>query len=177
VAVPRALAMAAGLLVMGGLLSGCVARPGVAATAGGKTISTADLAASLDQLETMLPGSGITSSLALTVLVQEPVYVSVATEHGLGTVTDDQAALALASIPGYQDPHEALTSENLAIGRYVALSTAVSMSPEAGAIQKDLEIALQAQAVTVNPRYGTYDPTTAQVSPVLPPAWLELPAS
>jgi hypothetical protein len=162
-AVSGALALAA--LAVGG----CSAQSGAAAVVDGRPISIADLHAATDQLAPFLQDA--TPAGVLVVLIAEPTFQRVATEHGAGVSTqqaqallDDLAAQGEGEAPEFSD-------SALAVARFTLLQQGLQQLPDGQDVIAQVSEELAELDVDVNPRFGQVDFAAGGITPVVHP-WL-----
>ena len=167
----RSVALVAGAVALVGALAGCSAKPGVAATVNGHEITTSEVSTTIADF-TPLSGQ-VSASAVLNELVLEPIYLEVASKHGVA-VSEDDAKAAIASAFAGKGPVPD-SAGTLAIARFELTANKISQSQDASAIATDLTAALKDASITVNPRFGTFDPAAASVTSVVTaptqPAW------
>lgn len=160
-----ALAVGAALVVAG--CSG--AGPDRAAIVDGQVISETAMQTAMAQVNAMDPQlltAKLTPTSTLNALIQAPVILTYLDERGVRV--SDSVATQDAAKRGIADPADS----TLAI---VKLASALSTAQTDGSFTQDdvatLTQKLQALEVEANPRYGTYDPQTAQVQ-LTSPGWV-----
>lgn len=161
------------LVLVTGILAGCAggARPGTAAVVDGRTIPASEVSDALSQLGPLF--NGATPQLVLQVLIDEPTLTQLASDKGVG-INDAEATQFLAQSfqgAGVAAPARYSTGA-MAIARYqLAANNVQGLSDSASAVA-DLQKRLAALKVTVNPRYGTFDPTAAGVAAPTASPWI-----
>lgn len=167
----RSVALVAGAVALVGALAGCSAKPGVAATVNGQDITTREVSTTIADF-TPLSGQ-VSASAVLNELVLEPIYLEVAQKHDVA-VSEDDAKAAIASAFAGKGPVPD-SAGTLAIARFELTANKIAQSPQASAIAADLATALKGASITVNPRFGTFDPAAVSVTSVVTaptqPAW------
>ncbi len=140
-----------------------------AATVDGTVISESDLQSTMREVNAMEPAllqNPLSPSGTLTALVQAPVVLDVLADKGVAV--SDSVARRTASERGLTDPSEGAL-------KIVRLATAIGSAQQGGQITEadaaTLQERLGALDVTVNPRYGTFDPQTASVQ-LTQPGWI-----
>ena len=143
-----------------------------AATVDGTVISESDLQTTMREVNSMEPAlvqNALSPSGTLTALVQAPVVLDVLA--GKGIAVSDSVARRTATERGLRDPSEGTL-------QIVRLATAIGNAQQAGQITEadaaTLQERLGALDVTVNPRYGSFDPQTASVQ-LTQPGWITAP--
>jgi hypothetical protein len=164
-------ALVVGAVAVVGALTGCSAKPGVAATVNGQEISTQEVATTISDFE---PLSGeIAASAVLNELVLEPVYLKVAEKYGVAVSADDAKTAVASAFEGRATVPD--SAGTIAIARFELTANKISQSPDASAIAEEIAAELKAATISVNPRFGTFDPETASVTSVVTspttPAW------
>ncbi|UFU03822.1 SurA N-terminal domain-containing protein [Ruania suaedae] len=173
IAAPAAVVMTAALFA-----SGCAGQPGAAAVVDGEAITESELTDAATTLEPFLQ-EGVAPAALLGAMIQAPVLVDVAAEQGIGFSADQarEQLTANAEAGGIEVP-ESFSPETMELARYLFLAGLVNQSPDAQAINEEVLARLAELDVEVSPRYGSWDPTLAQGSPVQPgqPEWIVAPA-
>jgi hypothetical protein len=143
-----------------------------AATVDGTVISESDLQTTMREVNAMEPAlvqNALSPSSTLTALVQAPVVLDVLA--GKGIAVSDSVARRTATERGLRDPSEGTL-------QIVRLATAIGNAQQGGQITESdaatLQERLGALDVTVNPRYGAFDPQTASVQ-LTQPGWITSP--
>lgn len=170
----RATAVATALgLVLG--LAGCTAAPGIAAVAGDRTITQAELVRTQEDLSLLIEAPDAASVLyAMTIA---PFYIEAAADNGVGVSLEEaRAAMAqnaankgIENLPALGDGAVDVFRSAMAAQNITALPDAEEIL--AGAQQEIAELDLD-----VNPRYGTVDTRTGQVAPLTLP-WIVTPGA
>jgi hypothetical protein len=158
------------------LLAGCgsPAGPDRAAVVDGRVIPETSLQQAMAEVNSMDPPllqAKLTPTGTLTALVQAPVVLHYLDTKGVKV--SDSVAKATAAQRGVADP-SASTMEIIKLAG--AITTAQSKGAITDADAAALTKELQALDVEANPRYGTYDPTTAAVQ-LQTPAWVTPPTA
>ena len=158
-----ALALTAALVT-----AGCgTAEAGRAAVVDGRVIAESEVRSTMEQVNAMgVLQQPLTSATALTALVRSAPALTFFEENGV--VASRSVAVQAARDAGVADPGEG-TIEVLRF--FNALNTAAQSQKFTADDEQELVARIAAQDVTVNPRYGDFDPTAAAVSPVTPP-WI-----
>ncbi|WP_377644474.1 hypothetical protein [Oryzobacter terrae] len=140
-----------------------------AATVDGTVISESELQTTMREVNAMEPAllqSSLSPSGTLTALVQAPVVLELLA--GKGIAVSDSVARRTASERGLADPSEGALE-------IVRLATAIGTAQQGGQITEadaaTLQERLGALDVTINPRYGRFDPQTASVQ-LTQPGWI-----
>lgn len=166
------------LALVAGVLAGCAdgARPGTAAVVDGRTIPASEVSDAISQLGPLF--NGATPELILQVLIDEPTLTQLAADKGVG-INDDEARQFLAqSFQGAGVAAPAHYSAGaLSIARYQIAASKVQALPDSAGAVADLQKRITAMKVTVNPRYGTFDPTAAGVAAPTASPWIVAPSS
>lgn len=161
------------LVLVAGVLAGCAdgARPGTAAVVDGRTIPASEVSDAMSQLAPLF--NGATPQLILQVLVDEPTLTKLAADKGAG-INDGEATQFLAKSfqsAGIAAPAH-YSAGAMSIARYqLAANNVQGLSDSASAVA-ELQKRLAALKVTVNPRYGTFDPTQAGVAAPTASPWI-----
>ncbi len=161
-------------LALAGLLAGCAGSPGTAAVVDGRTIRTSEVTAVVDELSPAY--RGVTPQAYLGALIIEPTLVQAAADAGLAVSDDDGIARLRSDFAsaGAQAP-DTFSAPTIAIGRYQAVAAKLSDTGDADKvtqIRDQLASRIDALDVTVNPRFGTFDPTSGGISLPSAPAWM-----
>lgn len=153
------------------LLSACSIRPGAAAVVDGRVISQNELETAQEEIAPLIPG-GITPSDILAVLIATPIYVQAAADHGVGVSEADAKNVLVATASRAGLPTDRVYGTGaLDMARLSLASSNLSTLDGAQAILAEVQADVAKQAVVVNPRYGTFDPTSGQVS-LTEPDWI-----
>jgi hypothetical protein len=162
-----ALAVGAALVLAG---CGGPAGPNRAAVVDGQVISETSLQAAMAEVNAMDPAllqAKLTPTGTLTALVQAPVVLTYL--DGLGVRVSDSVAKQDARKRGIADPADS----TLAIIKLAsAISTAQTDGKLTDADAATLTTQLQELDITVNPRYGTFNPQTASIE-LTTPGWVK----
>ncbi len=151
-------------------LSACSIRPGAAAVVDGRVISQDELETAQQEVEPLIPG--ITASAILGVLIATPIYVKAAEENGVAVSVDDARTLLASAATSAGLPADHSYGEGAVdMARLSLVSDKLSKLDGGQEIVAEVQAAVQRQEVTVNPRYGTFDPTTGQVT-LSEPDWI-----
>lgn len=166
------------LALVAGVLAGCAdgARPGTAAVVDGRTIPASEVSDAMSQLAPLF--NGATPELILQVLIDEPTLTQLAADKGVG-INDGEASQFLAQSfqsAGVAAPAHYSTG-SMSIARYQIAASKVQALPDSAGAVADLQKRITALKVTVNPRYGTFDPTAAGVSAPTASPWIVTPAA
>lgn len=167
----RIVGAAAAALVLVGLVSGCSARPGAAAIVDGRAIPTSDVVAVVDDLSPAL--GQVNASQILTILIEEPVIVRLADDHGKG-VSDADAKTTLDGFftASGTTPPARYSSATLLVGLHQAANAKLAADTTASTLAQDFTQRLAALHVSVNPRFGTWDPSQGQLGAAATPSWI-----
>lgn len=157
---PRAAVGAVALV--GALLSGCGGNTNVAARFDGHVVTEDDVASAVKDVQKAYPQTPLDARQALTMLIQAPYLI----EHAAKTGHPTTESMAKATIPMH-DPSPSLV-------RIIQSTSVIDSLTEADKVE--LSKQLTDLDVTVNPKYGTYDPTQAAVGPNAPD-WLRFAAA
>ncbi len=170
----RIVAAGAAGLALVGLLGACSSRPGAAAVVDGHTIRTSDITGVVDELGPAY--QGVSVQAYLSALIIEPTLTQVASDEGLGVSDEDGIARLTSDLKGAgAQPPEQFSPAAIAIGRYqavVAKFTDAANSAKTTEINTALSERIKALKVTVNPRFGTFDPTTGSVGQAAAWSWM-----
>jgi hypothetical protein len=158
------------------LLAGCgeltPAGPDRAAVVDGQVISETSLQSGMAEVNAMNPQllqAELTPSGTLTALIQAPVVLGYL--EGKGVIVSDSVAMQDAQRRGIANPSDS-TLEIIKLASAVSSAQSEGKLADADAVALTQE--LQALDIDVNPRYGTFDPTTASVS-LTSPEWVTAP--
>ena len=169
----RAVGTVGSLVLVAGVLAGCAegARPGTAAVVDGRTIPATEVSDAMSQLGPLF--NGATPQLILQVLIDEPTLTQLAADKGVGT-NDGEATQFLAQSfqsAGIATPAH-YTAGAMSIARYQVAANNVQGLADSATAVADLQKRLAVLKVTVNPRYGTFDPTAAGVAAPTAAPWI-----
>lgn len=147
-------------------LAGCAQQPGTAAVVEGQRITESYLAATVADFAP-LTGSQVTPAETLQLLVQGPVLVDAASRHGVG-VSDQQAEEFLAAVVESQGiGDESDFSEGMVLIAKMSLAgNSLATVPDSAAVFDQIAAEFADLGVTVNPRYGQWDPSGAIIPTV-----------
>jgi hypothetical protein len=162
-----ALAVGAALVLAG---CGGPAGPDRAAVVDGQVISETSLQTAMAEVNSMDPAllqAKLTPTGTLTALVQAPVVLTFL--DGLGVKVSQSVAKQEAQKRGVADPADS-TLEIIKLAS--AISTAQGDGKLTDADAATLTQQLQALDITVNPRYGTFNPKTASIE-LTTPGWVK----
>lgn len=151
------------------LASGCgTPQPDTAAIVGDVRISESEIGVAVEQLNAAkVSQNPLTSSIVLPYLILEPVVTDLNTSAGGADASD--AARQFLKSQGVAEPADASV-------RVMTAATLVQQILGAGGpMAEKLAQAVKDTPVTVNPRYGTFDPDNplrlnAQIAPWLVPS-------
>lgn len=160
----------AALAVGGLLLTGCSQAPNTAALVNGERITETELTSATTMFNDLLP-DGMPMASVLDSLVRAELILGIADDFGVEVSDQEVQNLvdAVAAQNGVEPPGELSESGRDAI-RYVIAVDALSLHPEAAAIQESFAEAFETGEIYVNPRYGEYD-EMGYLNPVAP-QWL-----
>ncbi len=152
------------------LLSACSIRPGAAAVVDGKVISQSELESAQTELAPLI--SGVKAEDILSVLIAAPIYLRTAPEHGVGVSQSDAEKLlaSVAAQKGLPAGHH-YGPGALDMARLSLASLKLSKLTDGSTIIAKAQEEIGKQTVVVNPRYGTFDAKTGQVS-LVEPDWI-----
>jgi len=168
----RAVLLAGGAVLAAATLGACAGTPGAAAVVDGHAISTSQVQAAADQLVEL--GQQIDVPSVLTLLIQEPTITRLAQERGMG-VSDSQARELLDQVSQTVGASVGEYAEGtLAVARYSIAVNGFNADEEGEAIAEEVEEALAALDIDVNPRFGELGPS-ASVAGAAPRAWIVTP--
>jgi len=168
-----------GALVAGGV-SGCAGQPGAAAVVDGREISVAELQTATSELTPYLQSA--TQSSVLMVLVAVPVFDKAASAAGVGVSDDDAKALLDNAAKTAADsgkapaPTAGFSDAAVQVAKFTLLQQNIQKLPNAADVSAQITDDLVALNPEINPRYGTADFTTGNVTPATYP-WLVVPAA
>ncbi len=136
--------------------AGCgTAEAGRAATVDGRVITEDEVQTAQSQINTAFPDANLTTDDVLTRLINAPYVLDFAAQQG----NPQSASVARSNFPAGMDP--APETIELLRGQY-----ALQFLQQAG--QQIPVETFQKLQVEVNPRYGSYDASTAAVAASLP---------
>ncbi len=155
-------------------LAGCSGAPGTVAEIDGRTITETELDRVVDELGPFLNDASVTA--VLTALLQSEAGIELGELNDL-EVDAARAVTFLDSIAQNAGVEPSDWSEgSLTIARMQLLGQDLAQLPDPEAATAQYEEILADLDVTVNPRYGEYDPSTGEVR-ALAPAWIVVPAA
>ena len=175
----RLLGIAASLTAAGLALTACSGQPGAAAVVDGQRISENAVAQTVEVWQPLLQNQ-MTPAGMLAPMIQAPVLLDVAAEHGIGASADeavqylnDRAEQAQVT-PAEEYPEGALEVARMQIVVELLNSGTVDTQQ----ISADLTERIGELDVQLSPRYGEWDPEAAGGSFITPttPEWLIAPA-
>lgn len=150
-----------------GLLGGCSVSPGDAAVVGDRHISQAYVEQATTQLAPLL--SNPEPASVLSVLVVAPSFIDAAAEHGVGASSDEARTLLEESAASAGlDPVPAFGEAALEVALFSLALQNLQGLPDGDAVVAEVQAATAALDVDVNPRYGTLDTATGQISATTP---------
>lgn len=169
----RGRVVVAAVVAAGGLLAGCSGQPGAAAVVDGRTITTAELATTHEQLGPIF--NGARAQDVLGVLITEPFAVQVAADEGVG-VNDEEARelLRMVAVQALGEEDGAALEFGpgaVAVARYSLATAALQDLPSAQAAAAEYQERVSAADIEVNPRYGDFTDDLV-VAPPATPSWV-----
>lgn len=175
----RLLGIAASLTAAGLALTACSGQPGAAAVVDGQRISENDVAQTVEVWQPLLQ-ERLSPAAMLAPMIQAPVLLDVAAEHGIGASVDDATqylndrAEQAQVTPPEEYPNGALEVARMQI--VVEVLNSGSVDPQQ--ISADLTERLGELEVELSPRYGEWDPEAAGGGFIAPaaPEWILAPA-
>ena len=171
----RLLGIAASLTAAGLALTACSGQPGAAAVVDGQRISENDVAQTVEIWQPLLQDR-LSPAAMLAPMIQAPVLLDVAAEHGIGASVDDatQYLNDRAEQAHVSPPEGALEVARMQI--VVEMLNSGSVDPQQ--ISADLTERLGELEVELSPRYGEWDPEAADGAFIAPttPEWILAPA-
>ncbi|UFU07421.1 hypothetical protein [Ruania halotolerans] len=173
----RILAPATAVLSAALLAAGCAGQPGAAAVVDGEAITEGELSETTAALAPFL-NADVGPNVMLATMIQAPVFLGVAAEHGVAASEDEtEAYLDELSAQAQVEVPQDYPAGAIEVARFLIVSGELSQSPDAQAIGEAVNEEMAELEVEVSPRYGTWDPTLAQGSAVAPaqPEWLLAP--
>ncbi|WP_159621461.1 hypothetical protein [Ruania rhizosphaerae] len=156
------------------LAAGCAGQPGAAAVVNGEPIAEADLTDASTTLAPFLQ-EGVAPAALLAAMIQAPVLMDIAAEHGIAVSADQaQEQLAANAEAGGIEVPEEYSPETMELARYLFLVNMVNQSPDAQSINEEFAARLAELDVEVSPRYGTWNPDLSQGSTIqaTAPEWI-----
>ena len=175
----RLLGIAASLTAAGLALTACAGQPGAAAVVDGERISENEVARTLEIWQPLLQNP-LTPAAMLAPMIQAPVLLDVAADHGIGASVedaeqylDDRAEQAQVS-PPEEYPDGAIEVARMQI--VVEVLNGGTVDPQQ--ISADLTERISGLDVELSPRYGEWDPAAEDGSFISPttPEWILAPA-
>lgn len=155
-------------------LAGCAGEPGTVAEVDGRTITQDDLARVTEELSPFLADAS--DAAVLSALVQSTAGIELGERKGL-EVTAKRAATFLDSIATNSGLEPSDWGEgSIMVAQMQLLGEEFSQLPDPEAATAEFQQILADLDITVNPRYGEYDPATGEVS-ALAPEWIVTPAA
>ena len=175
----RLLGIAASLTAAGLALTACSGQPGAAAVVDGQRISEYDVAQTVEIWQPLLQDR-LSPAAMLAPMIQAPVLLDVAAEHGIGASLDDATqylndrAEQAQVTPPEEYPDGALEVARMQI--VVEMLNSGSVDPQQ--ISADLTERLGELEVELSPRYGEWDAEAAGGGFITPttPEWILAPA-
>jgi len=168
----RPLGIAASLVAAGLALTACSAQPGAAAVVDGQRISEQSLSESSQALQPFLQ-TQLAPATMLSSMIQAQVTLEVAANHGFAASAEDaEAYLDSIAEQSNVDAPETFPEGTLEVTRMLMVTEMYTSSEaDAEGIQAEITEELADLDVTINPRYGEWDPSStsglfiAQTSP------------
>lgn len=171
----RTLAVAA---VAAAVLAGCTQVPGTAAVVNGQRITERDVTDAGQTIKAVF-GEAQPASVAVDLLVNEPIFTRVSAAHGI-EISDDAVKQFFidyaAQNTGQEVTQADFTPAGIDVARLLWLSSQLSGQADADQIGQELTQARQDAEIEVNPRYGEYD-EAGQLVPVQLPWIAAAPAA
>jgi hypothetical protein len=165
----RIVGAAAAALTLAGLLAGCSTRPGAAAVVDGRTIRTSDLVAVVADLKPAL--GDVSAAQVLNILIEEPMLVQLAADHGQGvSAADAKSTLDAFFTSAKVTPPAGYSAATLQVGLHQAANAKLRADTTDTTLSQDYTDRLAKLAVTVNPRFGTWD--QGQLGAAAAPSWV-----
>lgn len=156
------------------VLAGCAGDPGMVVEIDGRTITEAELDRVAEELGPFLTDAS--RGAVLTALVQSEAGIVLGERNDI-EVTDKQARTFLneTAEKAAVEPSE-WGKGSLTIARMQVLREDLALLPDPEAATAQYEEILAGLDVTVNPRYGEYDPATGEIR-ALQHDWIVVPAA
>lgn len=150
--------MAATVLAAGIALSGCAGQPGAAAIIDGQTISEQSLSRSGAALQPFLQDQ-LTPRAMLSSMIQAEIFLQVASDHGLGA-SAEEARDYLDNIAEEADidAPENYPDGTIEVARMLMINQNLQTSDQSDAVQQEVVNEIDNLDVSINPRYGSWDP-------------------
>ena len=165
----RILGVVATVLALTGLLAGCSSRPGAAAIVDGRTIKTSDVVAVVDDLKPAL--GDVSATQVLNILIEEPMLVQLAADHGQGVSTADAKTTLNAFFTSAKlTPPTSYSPATLEVGLHQAANAKLAADTSDTTLAQDYTARLAKLSVTVNPRFGTWN--QGQLGAAATPSWV-----
>jgi len=150
-----------------GILAGCSVSPGDAAVVGDRRISQAYLEQATTELAPLL--SNPEPASVLSVLVVAPTFIDAAAEHGVGVSADEaRTLLEESAVSAGIDPVPAFGEAALEVALFSLSLQNLQGLPDGDVVVAEVQAASAELDVDVNPRYGSLDPATGQISATTP---------
>lgn len=167
---------AAAALALAGLLAGCSGRPGAAAIVDGRVIPTSDIVTVQQELK---PAVGdVTTQQVLNILIQEPTVVQLASESGDGVSEADAKATLDSFFTGNNlTPPASYSPPTIEVGLHQAAAQKLGNDTNSASIGQEFNSRLAKLAVSVNPRFGTWDGSQGSITASTAPSWMVTPKS
>ncbi|SEE96028.1 hypothetical protein [Ruania alba] len=159
--------------------AGCAGEPGAAAVVNGETISESELAETTEALAPFL-NAEVGPDLMLATMIQAPVLLDVAAEHGVAASVDEtETYLDGLSAQAQVEAPESYPAGAIEVARFLIVSGELGQSPDAQAIGAAMNEQMAELDVEISPRYGSWDPELAEGSAIAPAQhdWLLAPAA
>lgn len=174
----RLLGMAASLTAAGLALTACSGQPGAAAVVDGERISENEVAATVEVWQPLLQNP-LTPAGMLAPMIQAPVLLDVAAEHGIAASAEEaEQYLDDLAEQGQLETPEEYPAGALEVARMqMVVEELNSGSVDPQQISADLTERIGALDVELSPRYGDWDPEAAGGSFITPttPEWILAP--
>ncbi|UNX55600.1 hypothetical protein MF406_04885 [Georgenia sp. TF02-10] len=161
-------------LAVAGLLAGCAAQPGTAASINGVRVSEDDLADAHGDY-VALTNQPTEPAVVLNTMLAAEVLPGIAAEHDVVLSDDDVVSLLdrQAEAAGTTAPEDGYSDAFVDLGRYLFLVPSLQNAQQGQAVLEEFSTAMADADIEVNPRYGTVD-ETGIISP-LSPDWIAQP--
>lgn len=174
----RPLGIAASLTAAGLALTACAGQPGAAALVDGQRISENEVAQTVEVWQPLLQDR-LSPAAMLAPMIQAPVLLDVAADHGIGvSVEDAEQYLDDRAEQAQVTPPEEYPDGAVEVARMqIVVELLNGGSVDAQQISTDLTERIGELDVELSPRYGEWDPEAAGGSFIAPttPEWILAP--
>ncbi len=151
----------AAVLAVALTLGGCAGNPRAAATVDGRTVTTATLHETVEDLSTF---ATVNQRDILVALVVAPQFIDAAAANDVGVSVEDAEALIDQNLEAAGVESDEVIGEGaIEVVRFTIAANKLSSLPDAQEVLGEVDQAIRELDVDVNPRYGTFDPDTGSI--------------